>query len=81
VLDNTVLRRIFGPKTGEETRKRRALLNEEFYNFVYVSPNIIQMIKKDKIVRAFGTYMVINILSGHLEGKPDVDRTGILEQF
>jgi hypothetical protein len=44
VLENRVLRRIFGPKRDEVTGDWRKLHNEELHNF-YSSPNIIRMIK------------------------------------
>jgi hypothetical protein len=44
VLENRVLRRIFGPWRGEVTGDWRTLHNEELNN-LYSSPNIIRMIK------------------------------------
>jgi hypothetical protein len=44
VFDNSVLRRIFGPKMDEVTGERRKLHNDEL-NDLYSSPNIIQAIK------------------------------------
>jgi hypothetical protein len=44
VLENRVLRRIFGSKTDEGTGGWRKLYNEELHN-LYSSPNIIRMIK------------------------------------
>jgi hypothetical protein len=43
VFENRVLRRIFGPKRGEETGSWRELYNEELHN-LYSSPSIIRMI-------------------------------------
>jgi len=43
VFENTVLRRIFGPKRYEVTGEWRKLHNEEV-NDLYSSPNIIQVI-------------------------------------
>ena len=43
VLENRVLRIIFGPKRDEVTGEWRKLHNEEF-NDLYSSPNIIQVI-------------------------------------
>jgi hypothetical protein len=40
VIENRVLRRIFGPKGDKTTEECRKLHNEELYNF-YLSPNII----------------------------------------
>jgi hypothetical protein len=44
VFENTVLRRIFGPKTDEATGELRRLHKEEL-NDLYSSPNIIGIIK------------------------------------
>jgi hypothetical protein len=44
VLENTVLRRIFGPKRDEVTGEWRRLHNEKL-NDLYSSPNIIWVIK------------------------------------
>ena len=44
VLQNTVLRRIFGPRRDEVTGEWRRLHNEEL-NDLYSSPNIVQVIK------------------------------------
>jgi hypothetical protein len=43
VLENRVLRGIFGPKRDEGAGDWRKLHNEELHNF-YSSPNIIRMI-------------------------------------
>jgi hypothetical protein len=43
VLENRVVRRIFGPKRGEVTGSQRKLHNEELHN-LYYSPSIIRMI-------------------------------------
>jgi hypothetical protein len=42
VFENSVLRRIFGPKRDEVTGGWRKLHNEELHNF-YASPNVIRM--------------------------------------
>jgi hypothetical protein len=44
VFENTMLRRIFGPKTDEVTGEWRKLYNEEF-NDLYLSPSIVCVIK------------------------------------
>ena len=44
VFESRVLRRIFGPKTGEVTGEWRKLHNEEL-NYLYCSPNIMRVIK------------------------------------
>jgi hypothetical protein len=48
VFENTVLRRIFGPKRDEVTGGSRKLHNEELHN-LYSSPNIIRMIKSRRM--------------------------------
>ena len=48
VLENRVLRRIFGPKRDEVTGELRKLHNEEL-NDLYSSPNIIRVIKSRRI--------------------------------
>jgi hypothetical protein len=47
VFENRVLRRIFGPKRDEVTREWR-LHNEEL-NDLYLSPNIIRVIKSRRM--------------------------------
>jgi hypothetical protein len=44
VFENTVLRRIFGPKRDEATGEWRELHNEEL-NDLYCSPNSVRVIK------------------------------------
>jgi hypothetical protein len=48
VLENRVLRRIFGPKRDEVTGEWRRLHNEEF-NGLYSSRNIIRVIKSRRM--------------------------------
>jgi hypothetical protein len=48
MLENRVLRRIFGPKRDGVKGSWRKLHNEELHN-LYSSPNIIRMIKSRKI--------------------------------
>jgi hypothetical protein len=48
VLENRVLRRIFGPKRDEETGEWRRLHNEEL-NDLYSPPNIIRVIKSRRL--------------------------------
>jgi hypothetical protein len=48
VFENTVLRKIFGPKSGEVRGEWGKLHNEEFHN-LYCSPNIIRMIKSKRM--------------------------------
>jgi hypothetical protein len=49
VIDNVVLRRIFGPKRDEVKGKLRKFNNEERHIF-YLSPNIIRQIKSKRII-------------------------------
>jgi hypothetical protein len=51
VFENTVLRRIFGPKRDEVTGEWRRLHNEELYA-LYSSPAIIRVIKSRRLKRA-----------------------------
>jgi hypothetical protein len=44
VLENTTLRRIFGPKKNEVTGERKKVYNEEL-NDLCSSPNIFRVIK------------------------------------
>jgi len=48
VFENRVLRRIFGPKRGEVTGELRKLHHEEL-NDMYVSPNIVWVIKSRRM--------------------------------
>jgi hypothetical protein len=48
VFENTVLRRIFGPKRDEVTGGWRKLHNEELHN-LYSSPSITRMIKSRRM--------------------------------
>jgi hypothetical protein len=48
VLDNKVLRIIFGPKRGEVTGGRRKLHSEELHD-LYSSPSIIRIIKSRRM--------------------------------
>ena len=52
VFENRALRRILGPKRDEVTGEWRKLLSEELNN-LYISPNIVRVIKS-KIMRWAG---------------------------
>ena len=52
MFENSVLRRIFGPKRDKETREWSKLHNEEL-NDLYSSPNIVRVIKS-RIIRWVG---------------------------
>jgi hypothetical protein len=51
VFENRLLRRTFGPKRDEVTRKWRKLINEEL-NDVYSSPNFVRVIKSRRMKSA-----------------------------
>jgi hypothetical protein len=80
VLENRVLRWIFGPKRDKVTGEWRTLYNEEL-NGLYSSPNIIRVIKLRRMRWAGhvahmgpgrGAY---KILVGRLEGRRSLGRT------
>jgi hypothetical protein len=48
VLENRMLRRMFGPKRDDVERGWRKLHNEELHNF-YASQNIIKMMKSRRM--------------------------------
>jgi hypothetical protein len=79
VFENSVLRRIFGPKRDEITSEWRKLLNEEL-NDLYSLPNIVWVIKLRRMrwaghvacmVERRGIYRVV---VGKLEGKRPLGR-------
>jgi hypothetical protein len=47
-FENTVLKRMFGPKRDEVTGSWIKLYNEKLHN-LYISPNIIRIIKSRRI--------------------------------
>jgi len=74
VFENRVLRRVFGPKWDEVTRKWRKLHNVEL-NDLYFSPNVVRVIKSSRIrwaghVARIGERRGVNrVLVGKTEGK------------
>jgi hypothetical protein len=74
VLENRVLRRVFGPKRDEVTGEWRKLHNEEL-NDLYFSPNIVRVIKSRRrkweghVARLGERRGVYRILVGKPEGR------------
>jgi len=74
VLENRVLRRIFGPKRDEVTGEWRKLHNKEL-NDMYSLPDIVRMIKKRRmrwaryVARMEERITVYRVLVGKPEGK------------
>jgi hypothetical protein len=79
VLENRVLRRIFGPKRDEVTREWRKLYNEEL-NDLYPLPNIVRVIKSRRlrwaghVARMVEGRGVYRVLVGKSEGKRPLGR-------
>ena len=65
VFENSVLRRISGPKEDEVTGKSRKLYNEEL-NDLYYSPNVIQLIKLRRM--RWAVYIACIACMGHRRG-------------
>jgi hypothetical protein len=78
VLENRVLRRIFGPKRDEVTGESRKLHNEKLHN-LYSSPSIIRIIKSRRMkwtghVARMGEKRNAYRLVGKPEGKRPLGR-------
>jgi hypothetical protein len=79
VLENRVLRRIFGPKRGDVTGERRRLHNEEL-NDIYSSTNIVREINSKRtkwagnVVRMGERRSVYRVLVGKPEGRRPIGR-------
>jgi hypothetical protein len=79
VLENGVLRRIFGPRRDEVTGEWRKLHNEEL-NDLYSSPNIVRVIKSRRmrlaghVARKGERRGVYRVLVGKPEGKRPLGR-------
>jgi hypothetical protein len=79
VFENSVLRRIFGPKRDEVTAGWRKLHNEELHN-LYSSPSVIRMIKSRRmrwaghIGRMGEKRNTYRVLVGKPEGKRPLGR-------
>jgi hypothetical protein len=73
VLENRMLRRIFGPKRDEVTGDWRKLHNGELHN-LYSSPNIIRMRWTGHVARIGAKRNAYRILVGKPEGKRPLGR-------
>jgi hypothetical protein len=79
VLENRVLRRIFGPKRGDMTGGWGKLHNEELHK-LYSSPSIFRMIKSrsmrwaGNVARMEAKRIACRILVGKPEGKRPLGR-------
>ena len=86
VFENRVLRRIFGHKRGEVTGDWRKLHNEELTD-LFLSPNIIQVIKLRRIrwlghVAHMGERKgAYRVLMGNLRERVHFEDPGIDERF
>jgi hypothetical protein len=79
VFENSVLRRIFGPKRDEVTGEWRTLHNEELHN-LYSSPDIIRQVKSRRmrwaghVARIGKERKVYKVLLGKPEEKRQLGR-------
>jgi len=79
VFENMVLRRIYGPRTGEVTGEWTRLHNEEL-NDLYSSPNIVWVIKSRRmrwagnVARMGEERGVYRVLLGKPEGRRPLER-------
>jgi hypothetical protein len=78
VFEDRMLRRIFGPKSGEVTEQWRKLHNNELHN-LKSSPNIIRMIKSRRMIWArhvarMGEMRNMYIFVGKPEGERQLGR-------
>ena len=77
--ENSVLRRIFGPKRDEVKREWRKLHNEEL-NDLYSSPNIVRVIKsrrmkwEGRVASMVEGRCMYRVLVGKPEGKRPLGR-------
>jgi len=78
VLENRVLRRIFGAKRNGLTRERRRLHNEGLHNLC-CSPDVIQMIESRRVrwvghvARMVAKRDVYRVLVGRPEGRDHLE--------
>jgi len=83
VFENMVLRRIFGPRRDEVTGGWRRLHNEEL-NDLYLSPNIVRVIKSRRmrwaghVARMGEERGLYRVLVGKPEGKRPLGCPGLL---
>ena len=79
VFENTVLRRVFGPKKDEVTGERRKLYNEELSDLCSL-PNIVRVVKSRRmrwaghVARMGQRRGVHRVLVGKPEGKRPLGR-------
>jgi hypothetical protein len=82
VFENSVLRRIFGPKRDEVTGEWSKLHNEELHN-LYSSQDIIRQIKSrrmwwaGRVARMGEERNVYRVLMGKPEGKNHLEDQGV----